>query len=80
MWAGFALELRGGVTAVVPLSLWTFFPLELGNTISSLFGGGTTPDTKENGTNTVQVRPEWSQESQEDGMWGEGVRVGVPAA
>lgn len=30
-------------------------PLELGNTISSLFGGGATPDTKENGTDTVQV-------------------------
>uniref|UniRef100_A0A8C9KI62 Hypoxia up-regulated protein 1 n=1 Tax=Panthera tigris altaica TaxID=74533 RepID=A0A8C9KI62_PANTA len=27
---------------------------KLGNTISSLFGGGTTPDTKENGTDTVQ--------------------------
>uniref|UniRef100_A0AC11BMZ3 Hypoxia up-regulated 1 n=1 Tax=Ovis aries TaxID=9940 RepID=A0AC11BMZ3_SHEEP len=27
---------------------------KLGNTISSLFGGGSTPDTKENGTDTVQ--------------------------
>ena len=43
------------------LSLWVFLFLELGNTISSLFGGGSTPDTKENGTDTVQVRPGWSQ-------------------
>jgi hypothetical protein len=38
------------------LSVWAFFPLELGNTISSLFGGGTTPDAKENGTDVIQVR------------------------
>ncbi|KAB0406090.1 hypothetical protein E2I00_019211 [Balaenoptera physalus] len=31
---------------------------ELGNTISSLFGGGTTQDTKENGTDTVQEEEE----------------------
>lgn len=34
------------------------FLLELGNTISSLFGGGTTSDAKENGTDAVQVRAE----------------------
>ena len=51
------------------LSLWVFLFLELGNTISSLFGGGSTPDTKENGTDTVQVRPGWSQGSTEDGAW-----------
>lgn len=60
-----------GVESMVwsPLSLWVFFFLELGNTISSLFGGGTTQDTKENGTDTVQVRPGWSQGSMEDGAW-----------
>ena len=68
--AGLALGQGGGVTAVAPLSLWVFFLLELGNTISSLFGGGTTPDTKENGTDTVQVRPARSQGSSEDGEWG----------
>ncbi|XP_029063550.1 hypoxia up-regulated protein 1 isoform X1 [Monodon monoceros] len=31
---------------------------KLGNTISSLFGGGTTQDTKENGTDTVQEEEE----------------------
>lgn len=34
------------------------FLLELGNTISSLFGGGTSSDAKENGTDAVQVRAE----------------------
>ena len=34
------------------------FLLELGNTISSLFGGGTSSDAKENGTDAVQVRVE----------------------
>lgn len=52
-----------------PLSPWAFLPLELGNTISSLFGGGTTADSKENGTSASQVSPEWSQESLGAGMW-----------
>lgn len=55
--AGLALGLGGSITAVSPLSFWAFFLPELGNTISSLFGGGTTPDAKENGTDSVQVRP-----------------------
>lgn len=40
------------------INLWTSFLLELGNTISSLFGGGTSSDAKENGTDAVQVRVE----------------------
>ncbi|XP_025784673.1 hypoxia up-regulated protein 1 [Puma concolor] len=46
--------------------LWVFFLLELGNTISSLFGGGTTPDTKENGTDTVQEEEESPAEGSKD--------------
>lgn len=53
-----------------PLSVWVFFFLELGNTISSLFGGGATPDAKENGTDSVQVRAAWSQGSTEAGVQG----------
>lgn len=41
-------------------NLWAFSP-ELGNTISSLFGGGATADSKDNGTETVQVGPGGSQ-------------------
>lgn len=40
------------------INLWTSFLIELGNTISSLFGGGTSSDAKENGTDAVQVRVE----------------------
>lgn len=40
---------------------------KLGNTISSLFGGGTTPDTKENGTNTIQEEEENLSEGSRDG-------------
>lgn len=60
---GQALPLGLGLESLLwcSLSLWVFLFLELGNTISSLFGGGSTPDTKENGTDTVQVRPGWSQ-------------------
>uniref|UniRef100_A0A8C8WQA2 Hypoxia up-regulated protein 1 n=1 Tax=Panthera leo TaxID=9689 RepID=A0A8C8WQA2_PANLE len=64
--ADLALGQGGGVTAVAPLSLWVFFLLELGNTISSLFGGGTTPDTKENGTDTVQEEEESPAEGSKD--------------
>ncbi|KAM7085932.1 hypoxia up-regulated protein 1 isoform 1-T5 [Molossus nigricans] len=39
---------------------------KLGNTISSLFGGGTTPDTKENGTSTVQEEEESLAEGSKD--------------
>uniref|UniRef100_A0A9L0SKF4 Hypoxia up-regulated protein 1 n=1 Tax=Equus caballus TaxID=9796 RepID=A0A9L0SKF4_HORSE len=39
---------------------------KLGNTISSLFGGGTTPDTKENGTDTVQEEEESPAEGSKD--------------
>ncbi|KAM5319758.1 hypoxia up-regulated protein 1 isoform 1-T5 [Glossophaga mutica] len=39
---------------------------KLGNTISSLFGGGTTPDTKENGTNTIQEEEESLTEGSKD--------------
>lgn len=45
-------------------SLWNLsasFLLELGNTISSLFGGGTSSDAKENGTDAVQVRADFSE-------------------
>lgn len=55
--AGLAFGLEDGVTAVALVSFGAFFLPELGNTISSLFGGGATADTKENGTDTVQVRP-----------------------
>lgn len=40
------------------MNLSAAFLLELGNTISSLFGGGTSSDAKENGTDAVQVRAE----------------------
>lgn len=68
---GQAFPLGLGVESLLwhSLSLLVFLFLELGNTISSLFGGGSTPDTKENGTDTVQVRPGWSQGSMEDGAW-----------
>lgn len=68
------------------LSFGAFFLAELGNTISSLFGGGTTADTKENGTDAVQVRPAWSQGSSGEGLCAPGVAaeagigVGFPAA
>uniref|UniRef100_A0A2I3H682 Hypoxia up-regulated protein 1 n=1 Tax=Nomascus leucogenys TaxID=61853 RepID=A0A2I3H682_NOMLE len=39
---------------------------KLGNTISSLFGGGTTPDAKENGTDTVQEEEESPAEGSKD--------------
>ncbi|XP_011383192.1 hypoxia up-regulated protein 1 [Pteropus vampyrus] len=39
---------------------------KLGNTISSLFGGGTTPDTKENGTDTIQEEEENPAEGSKD--------------
>uniref|UniRef100_A0A2K5N995 Hypoxia up-regulated protein 1 n=1 Tax=Cercocebus atys TaxID=9531 RepID=A0A2K5N995_CERAT len=39
---------------------------KLGNTISSLFGGGTTPDAKENGTDTVQEEEENPAEGSKD--------------
>uniref|UniRef100_A0A3Q1M930 Hypoxia up-regulated protein 1 n=2 Tax=Bos TaxID=9903 RepID=A0A3Q1M930_BOVIN len=39
---------------------------KLGNTISSLFGGGSTPDTKENGTDTVQ-KPSEKREAGSEG-------------
>ncbi|XP_060035938.1 hypoxia up-regulated protein 1 isoform X2 [Erinaceus europaeus] len=39
---------------------------KLGNTISSLFGGGTTPDSKENGTDTVQEEEESPAEGAKD--------------
>ncbi|XP_058519774.1 hypoxia up-regulated protein 1 isoform X2 [Ochotona princeps] len=39
---------------------------KLGNTISSLFGGGATPDTKENGTDTVQEEEESPAEGGKD--------------
>ncbi|EHB08794.1 Hypoxia up-regulated protein 1 [Heterocephalus glaber] len=39
---------------------------KLGNTISSLFGGGTTADTKENGTDTVQEEEESPAEGGKD--------------
>nr|XP_031299386.1 hypoxia up-regulated protein 1 isoform X2 [Camelus dromedarius] len=39
---------------------------KLGNTISSLFGGGSTPDTKENGTDTVQEEEEGPAEGSKD--------------
>ncbi|XP_075402809.1 hypoxia up-regulated protein 1 isoform X2 [Tenrec ecaudatus] len=39
---------------------------KLGNTISSLFGGGTTPDAKENGTETVQEEEEGPAEGSKD--------------
>ncbi|XP_014711148.3 hypoxia up-regulated protein 1 isoform X1 [Equus asinus] len=39
---------------------------KLGNTISSLFGGGTTTDTKENGTDTVQEEEESPAEGSKD--------------
>ncbi|XP_019519181.1 PREDICTED: hypoxia up-regulated protein 1 [Hipposideros armiger] len=39
---------------------------KLGNTISSLFGGGTTSDTKENGTDTVQEEEESPAEGSKD--------------
>ncbi|XP_076968814.1 hypoxia up-regulated protein 1 isoform X3 [Tamandua tetradactyla] len=39
---------------------------KLGNTISSLFGGGTTPDAKENGTETVQEEEESPAEGSKD--------------
>uniref|UniRef100_A0A2I3I068 Hypoxia up-regulated protein 1 n=1 Tax=Nomascus leucogenys TaxID=61853 RepID=A0A2I3I068_NOMLE len=40
---------------------------KLGNTISSLFGGGTTPDAKENGTDTVQ-KPSEKAEAGPEGV------------
>uniref|UniRef100_A0A2R8ZB12 Hypoxia up-regulated protein 1 n=1 Tax=Pan paniscus TaxID=9597 RepID=A0A2R8ZB12_PANPA len=40
---------------------------KLGNTISSLFGGGTTPDAKENGTDTVQ-KPSEKAEAGPEGI------------
>lgn len=55
----------------VPFESCAFFLLELGNTISSLFGGGTTPDSKENGTDTVQVRSGMEPGSMENGVWGQ---------
>uniref|UniRef100_G3TL26 Hypoxia up-regulated protein 1 n=1 Tax=Loxodonta africana TaxID=9785 RepID=G3TL26_LOXAF len=39
---------------------------KLGNTISSLFGGGTTSDAKENGTDTVQEEEEGPAEGSKD--------------
>lgn len=39
---------------------------KLGNTISSLFGGGTTSDAKENGTDTVQEEEESPAEGSKD--------------
>nr|XP_031526284.1 LOW QUALITY PROTEIN: hypoxia up-regulated protein 1 [Vicugna pacos] len=39
---------------------------KLGNTISSLFGGGSTPDTKENGTDTIQEEEEGPAEGSKD--------------
>lgn len=39
---------------------------KLGNTISSLFGGGATPDAKENGTDTVQEEEESPAEGSQD--------------
>nr|XP_013011041.1 hypoxia up-regulated protein 1 isoform X2 [Cavia porcellus] len=39
---------------------------KLGNTISSLFGGGSTADTKENGTDTVQEEEEGPAEGGKD--------------
>ncbi|XP_066228033.1 hypoxia up-regulated protein 1 [Saccopteryx leptura] len=39
---------------------------KLGNTISSLFGGGTTADTKENGTNMIQEEEEGLAEGSRD--------------
>ncbi|KAM9219988.1 hypoxia up-regulated protein 1 isoform 1-T1 [Dugong dugon] len=39
---------------------------KLGNTISSLFGGGATPDAKENGTDTVQEEEEGPAEGSKD--------------
>lgn len=39
---------------------------KLGNTISSLFGGGTTADTKENGTSTIQEEEESLAEGSKD--------------
>nr|XP_020142325.1 hypoxia up-regulated protein 1 isoform X2 [Microcebus murinus] len=39
---------------------------KLGNTISSLFGGGTTPEAKENGTDTVQEEEESPAEGNRD--------------
>ncbi|XP_062053157.1 hypoxia up-regulated protein 1 isoform X4 [Lepus europaeus] len=39
---------------------------KLGNTISSLFGGGATPDAKENGTDTVQEEEESPAEGSKD--------------
>ncbi|XP_044525559.1 LOW QUALITY PROTEIN: hypoxia up-regulated protein 1 [Gracilinanus agilis] len=39
---------------------------KLGNTISSLFGGGSTPDTKENGTDTVQEEEETPAEGSKE--------------
>nr|XP_020030185.1 hypoxia up-regulated protein 1 isoform X1 [Castor canadensis]XP_020030186.1 hypoxia up-regulated protein 1 isoform X1 [Castor canadensis]XP_020030187.1 hypoxia up-regulated protein 1 isoform X1 [Castor canadensis] len=39
---------------------------KLGNTISSLFGGGTTPDAKENGTDVIQEEEESPAEGSKD--------------
>ncbi|XP_004712890.1 hypoxia up-regulated protein 1 [Echinops telfairi] len=39
---------------------------KLGNTISSLFGGGTTPEAKENGTETVQEEEEGPAEGSKE--------------
>uniref|UniRef100_A0A8D1T1I7 Hypoxia up-regulated protein 1 n=1 Tax=Sus scrofa TaxID=9823 RepID=A0A8D1T1I7_PIG len=65
---GQALPLGLGVESrpSSPLSVWVFFFLELGNTISSLFGGGATPDAKENGTDSVQEEEEGPAEGSKD--------------